>query len=187
MGNRHQEELACEYIADSLCSKADMVALYHDVFKHEEFLIVMVLSMSGGKCSKVFFKLTVDDPQPNLPVIDAVNRARPGMKQVFGILTKADLTKKGKTDRSAWSRMVAGKNEAMEGVKPQHGWFPLYLKDAGELIDEGMSKEKWLAEQRLFFQRSDLLRLADECGFALGWEPTSEKIYQLFADLVVSQ
>lgn len=130
----------------------------------------------------------VDDPQSDLPVIQAVKHVRPDMENVLGILTKADMAnKKRKIAQTSWARMVVGDNEAMEGVTPQHGWFPLCLKDADELHDEGMSKAEWVAEQQSFFQRPELLNWADECQRPLGWEPTSEKIYKLFSDLVASQ
>lgn len=158
------------------------------MLNHDEYLIVMVFSISGGEGNSMCAVLMADDPQSNLPVIEAVNRVRPQMQNVLGILTKADMAnKKNKIAKTAWARMVVGDNEAMDCVKPQHEWHPLWLWDADEVYDEGLAKEEWIAEQRMFFQRPELKKWAEECGRPLGWEPTSERIYKLFSDLVVSQ
>ncbi|EJT49050.1 hypothetical protein A1Q1_01881 [Trichosporon asahii var. asahii CBS 2479] len=131
-----------------------------------------------------FAALTQDDPQLDLPVVSAVKRARPQMERVLAILTKVDKVES--VARTAWGKMVAGSYEAMDSVRPEHGYHPLYLKTA-DMYEDGMSKEDWLETQADFFQRPEIQRWAQKCGRALGWAPTSEKIYALFADLVEAQ
>lgn len=106
------------------------------------------------------------------------------MEQVLAILTKVDMVKR--IARTAWGQMVAGTYEAMDSVRPEHGYHPLFLKDA-DMYEDGVSKEDWVSKQNRFFEKQELQDWADKCGRPLGWEPTSEKIYGLFADLVVAQ
>lgn len=106
------------------------------------------------------------------------------MERVLAILTKVDKVER--VARTAWGKMVAGSYEAMDSVRPEHGYHPLYLKTA-DMYEDGMSKEDWLETQADFFQRPEIQRWAQKCGRALGWAPTSEKIYALFADLVEAQ
>lgn len=164
---------------------ADPTALYRDVLSHAEHLVVMVLSTSGGE-HHVYGPpfLTPDEPQPNLPVIESVKLARPTMEGVLGVLTKPDMTPR--IAQTGWGKMVAGHNKAMEGVKPQHGWHPLRLKDP-DSYDAGQPREAWIAQQRRFFEKPELRAWAEQCARPLGWEVTSEIIYSLFSELVVAQ
>lgn len=103
---------------------------------------------------------------------------------MLGILTKADLAQK--IARSAWGKLILGSNEAMKPIDLQHGFHPVFLKSA-DMYDDRVSKDAWLKKQELFFAGKEMMRFASECKRALGWVPTSEKIYKLFADLVQDQ
>lgn len=77
-----------------------------------------------------------------------------------------------------------GQHDSVKHSNPEYGWHPLRMRKFNEA---NVSTEVWLETQRREFASGDLRLLAEKCGRPLGWEPTSELIYELYESVVLAK
>lgn len=101
-----------------------------------------------------------------------------------GILNKIDHEEAPHEPPTSDLVCDTGNHESVRLTTPEHGWHPLRMRNAAEATQP---EHVWLQNQRNEFDTGNLQLLTEMCGRRLGWEPTSEFIYELYEEVVVAK